>query len=212
METVMFSMTCLPLKDDFLAGMDSASASDEGASEAVNPAEDEDENLANGFLGRTVLDVMLLSGQPAREPVWVGQDRFGFLYKKAGPYDMPTNEWIWFVRGTSAYLGWGFPPPFGPDHAVRTYFSNRQDFIDSMGEPDESIGGPRADRYQSLWRDGDIEMAFTLNDVHGYPRFLIEFFDRDLLEEIDFDLRPDRETVAQVAMIQPRPEPRAAER
>ena len=192
MEIVAFSMMCLPLRGGFLDGMESAPSSENGNSDAMHALLDKDAKLNEGFLGRTVLDVILTSGPPVFDPVRVGPDRLGMFFEGQGYLGTPIKEWIWFVDGKSAYVGWDFPPPFGPDRAVRTYFSIRREFIDSIGEPAESIGGRMDQRLSSRWRDGDIETALTLDDVDGFPWFRLEFIDIDHVEEVGVDFWVDR--------------------
>jgi len=194
MENVVFSMFCQPLRAGYLEEMESASATAEAVSEAGNVEKSEDERLTDGFLGRTVLDVILSSGSPNRDPVRAGSECLGLYFEKRGYLDTPTKEWIWFVGGTAVYVGWEFPSPFNPERAVSTFFSFRRELIESLGEPAESIGGRSAQQYRAIWRDGNGETVLTLNNPEGFPRFLMEFVDPEKVGQIEGNLRPDRDS------------------
>ena len=184
---VNLSYHCLPNEDEFWARVESVPIPEEppeGAevSEGFQPPEQ--------VLGRSLLYVLAMQGEPTVEPLWQGERIVGLYYEDFDFMGIPCRLWFWFVDGESVYKGYEFAPPFGPSRAVEAFGGFSSGLSRWYGEPFQHIGGEDFDRIQERWLNGAEETSLRLEMADDPPWFSLEVIHREKIDEVGGELRP----------------------
>jgi hypothetical protein len=183
---------CFPTAEEYWARVRSVSESEgpsgpSKASSEFRPSEK--------VLGTPLLSVLGAHGEPDGGPYRRGPETLGLYFEGVEFLGIPCNTWFWFIEGETVYRGAEFAPPFGAKRALEAFRGFSEPLSGWYGKPFVTIGGEGFDLIENRWLNGSEETILRLEMADDPPWFRFEVIDREKIDTIEGDLRPDRKPV-----------------